>query len=96
MESIVGLGVNIVYYVIGNISGAQLVLQRTTSIVNVMSLEKNASSKPLITTGVGAAIGEIIYTFFVPVPGVGTVLGYAAGGFVAGSFLGVLATSRNT
>ena len=61
-----------------------------------MSLEKNVSSKQLITTGVGAAIGGIIYTFFVTVPGVGTVLGYAAGGFIGGSFLGVVAMSRNT
>ena len=59
-----------------------------------MSLERNVSSKPLITTGVGAEIWGIIYTFLVHVPGVGTVLGYAARGFIAGSFLGVVATSK--
>ena len=35
------------------------------------------SSKPLIAAGAGAAIGGIIGTFLVPIPGVGTVLWYA-------------------
>ena len=96
VESVVCLGVNIVCYAIGNISGTEFFLQTTTSIVNIMSQERNVSSKPLIAAGAGAAIGRIIGTFLVPVPGVGTVLGYAAGGFIAGSFLGVVAATRDT
>ena len=74
VESVVCLGVNIVCYAIGNISGTEFLLQTTTSIVNIMSQERNVSSKPLIAAGAGAAIGGIIGTFLVPVPGVGTVL----------------------
>ena len=48
VESVVCLGVNIVCYAIGNISGTEFFLQTTTSIVNIMSQERNVSSKPLI------------------------------------------------
>ena len=96
VESVVCLGVNIVCYAIGNISGTEFLSQATTSIVNILSLERNVSSKPLIAAGAGATIGGIIGTFLVPVPGVGIVLGCAAGGFIAGSFFGVVAASRDT
>ena len=90
------LGVNIVRYAIGNISGTELILQTTTSFAKLINIRGNVSFKPLIAAGTGATIGGIIGTFLVPVPGFGTALGYAAGGFIAGSFLGVVAASRDT